>query len=75
MSKSEDKSINSKPWYINMVIWLFDSAATVVLLGFAILGAIKVLDTNLASSIRLGIAVFIVGFLAARLLERLFAKR
>lgn len=64
----------STPWYINLLMWVLDVLAAVAVLALAVQGALSLLQTNLGTSVKLGIAALVVGLLATRLLERVFKK-
>lgn len=73
--KAANKAAGIKPWYINLLIWLMDAFATVAILALAIVGALSLIEAGLDGTVKLGISALVVGLLASRLLERVFAVR
>jgi flagellar biosynthesis component FlhA len=74
-AKEEAKANRTgNPWYINLVMWIFDSLATIAILGLAIIGAQSLIATTLSETVKIGIAALVVGLLATRLLERIFKR-
>lgn len=65
----------NKKWYVNLTVWIIDTLSAVILLALAIIGALSLVNSSMAGEVKIGIAVFIVGLLATRLLERVFAHK
>lgn len=70
----QPKGLRGTPWYINAIMWILDVLAAVSVLALAIQGALSLLQTNLGTEVKIGIAALVVGLLATRLLERVFKK-
>lgn len=62
------------PWYINLLNWLADVAAGIIILGLAIIGAKDLLSADMDWKVQVGLAMLAVGFLAVRLIDRVFKK-
>jgi len=72
--KAEIKA-TTKPWYINMLIWVVDTASIVVILALAIYALRNIIKLGINPEYALAISVVIVGALAFRTVERLYRNR
>lgn len=68
-TKGASKSGKVKSFFMGV----FDAIAAIIVLALAVMGAQQILQANLDYRVKLGVAVFIVVFLAGRLVERAFS--
>lgn len=74
-AKAKRTPREGKPWYINLIVWLMDALAAVAILALAIQGALSMVQADLSTYVKIGVAILVVGLLASRLLERVFQAR
>jgi uncharacterized protein with GYD domain len=74
-AKEDLSNVGVKPWYIRLFLGLFDTVAIVVILTLAVIGAKSLLNSQVGTTVALTIAIGLVIFLAARLVERAFAVK
>lgn len=65
----------SQIWIVRLIIWVMDALSAVAVLALAVMGAKSLIMAELNGEIKVGIAVLVVGLLAARILERAFQTR
>ena len=71
----EKKTKGGKPWYVNLLVWLFDFVAAIAILALAVKGGVSLIDAGITNTQAIGIATVVVGILAMRLIDRIFDNR
>lgn len=72
---AREHGITSTPLAVRLAMGALDTLAVVAILALAIIGAMQIINSSLQGEVKVGLAVAVVGLLAARLTERVFAAR